>query len=114
MPTEPTSPLISLADARRAPLQPGRASALLLEHGTLELRFYAPPGHDPQTPHSRDELYVVASGSGWFVCGEARVAFVAGDALFVPAGAPHRFEAYSDDFATWVMFYGPEGGEAAG
>jgi len=24
-----------------------------------------------------------------------------------------RFEEFSDDFATWVMFYGPEGGEAA-
>jgi hypothetical protein len=23
----------------------------------------------------------------------------------------HRFEAMSEDFATWVMFYGPAGGE---
>jgi hypothetical protein len=23
----------------------------------------------------------------------------------------HRFEDFSDDFCTWVMFYGPEGGE---
>jgi hypothetical protein len=23
----------------------------------------------------------------------------------------HRFEDPSDDFGTWVMFYGPEGGE---
>jgi hypothetical protein len=34
-----------------------------------------------------------------------------GELLFVPAGVVHRFEDFSDDFATWVMFYGPEGGE---
>lgn len=34
-----------------------------------------------------------------------------GDLLFVPAGVVHRFEEFTDDFATWVMFYGPEGGE---
>jgi len=33
--------------------------------------------------------------------------------LFVPAGVEHRFENFSDDFATWVIFYGPEGGEGS-
>ena len=28
-----------------------------------------------------------------------------------PLACVHRFEEFSDDFATWVMFYGPEGGE---
>ena len=27
------------------------------------------------------------------------------------AGVEHRFEDFSADFATWVFFYGPEGGE---
>jgi mannose-6-phosphate isomerase-like protein (cupin superfamily) len=99
------------AAARAAPLQAGRASALLLAHGSLELRWYAPRGVDAQTPHTRDEVYVVASGAGWFVRGGERVAFSAGDALFVRAGVAHRFEDFSEDFATWVMFYGPEGGE---
>jgi mannose-6-phosphate isomerase-like protein (cupin superfamily) len=103
---------VALETARNAPLQPGRASSLLLTHGSLELRFYAPKGHDPQTPHTRDELYVVASGTGWFVRADERVPFVPGDALFVAAGVEHRFEDFSDDFSTWVMFYGPEGGEA--
>jgi hypothetical protein len=31
----------------------------------------------------------------------------------MPARASHRFLDYSGDFATWVMFYGPEGGESA-
>jgi mannose-6-phosphate isomerase-like protein (cupin superfamily) len=66
---------------------------------------------DEQTPHTRDELYVVAQGSGTFVNGDRRHPFTSGDVLFVPAGAPHRFEDFSDDFGTWVIFYGPEGGE---
>jgi mannose-6-phosphate isomerase-like protein (cupin superfamily) len=102
---------VPLAEARVAPLQPGRASALLLEHGTLELRYYAPRGVDNQQPHARDELYVVASGRGTFVRAGERVPFEPGDALFVAAGVPHRFEDFTDDFGVWVMFYGPEGGE---
>ena len=31
--------------------------------------------------------------------------------LFVAAKVEHRFESFSDDFATWVVFYGPRGGE---
>jgi hypothetical protein len=31
--------------------------------------------------------------------------------LFVAAGQTHRFEDFSDDFAVWVFFYGPDGGE---
>jgi mannose-6-phosphate isomerase-like protein (cupin superfamily) len=63
------------------------------------------------TPHTRDELYVVARGSGAFVTGSRRHPFGAGDVLFVPAGVEHRFEDFTDDFGTWVIFYGPEGGE---
>jgi mannose-6-phosphate isomerase-like protein (cupin superfamily) len=100
-----------LSEARTAPPQPGRRSALLLTHESLELRYYAPRGTDPQTPHPRDEVYVVTSGRGWFVRGGERVPFEPGDALFVAAGVEHRFEDFSDDFGTWVIFYGPEGGE---
>jgi len=101
----------ALRDARATPPQEGRSSSLLFEHGTLELRYYAPRGVDPQTPHARDELYVVASGSGWFVRAQERVPFEPGDALFVAAGVDHHFEDFTDDFGTWVVFYGPEGGE---
>ena len=101
----------ALSQARTAPPQPGRRSALLLEHGSLEMRYYAPRDSDLQTPHTRDELYIVASGRGWFVRGADRVPFEPGDALFVAAGVEHRFEDFSEDFGTWVMFYGPEGGE---
>lgn len=89
-----------------------RAYGILLEHGTMELGFYKPDGTDPQQPHDQDEIYVVQSGSGWFVCGAERTPFETGEALFVPAGVVHRFEEFSDDFAAWVVFYGPRGGEA--
>jgi mannose-6-phosphate isomerase-like protein (cupin superfamily) len=85
-----------------------------LRHGSMLLGLYAPRAHDPQQPHDQDELYVVMRGSGAFVRGDERVPFVEGDVLFVPAHMPHRFEDFSADFAAWVVFYGPPGGEAAG
>jgi len=88
------------------------AYAVLREHGTLQIGYYQPDKVDPQEPHSQDEVYVVASGTGYFVNGETRLPFEPGEALFVPAGQVHRFEDFSEDFATWVMFYGPEGGES--
>lgn len=84
----------------------------LLEHGSLEVEYYRPVGVDLQTPHTRDEVYVIASGRGEFFCDGERQPFEPGEVLFVPAGVEHRFEDFSDDFATWVFFYGPEGGEA--
>lgn len=89
----------------------GQRFAELLRHGSMRVELYAPGGHDPQQPHAQDELYFIQIGSGEFVQGEDRHSFAAGDAFFVPAGQPHRFENFSDDFATWVVFWGPPGGE---
>lgn len=85
----------------------------LLQHGSLRVEWYAPQGHDAQTPHRQDELYVVIAGSGTFVNGAEQHPFGPGDVLFVPAGVVHRFENFSSDFQTWVVFYGPGGGEQA-
>ena len=90
----------------------GERFAKVLWHGSMEVEIYAPRGTDPQTPHTRDELYVVVNGSGEFVNGPERHSFSPGDVLFVPAGVEHRFEDFTDDLAVWVVFYGPEGGEA--
>jgi mannose-6-phosphate isomerase-like protein (cupin superfamily) len=108
--------LISLARARIAPFEPGRQSPLLLRHGSMSLRYYAPRHEDRQSPHDQDEIYVVATGSGFFEQGpEAakmeRRPFGPGDAIFVPAGTVHRFVDFTDDFGTWVIFWGPAGGE---
>lgn len=101
-----------LAAALKLAPPAGQLSAPVLEHGAMLLKLYRPHGTDAQTPHTRDELYFVASGTGWFVNGPRRHRFAPGDALFVPAGVEHRFEDFSGDFAVWVVFYGPEGGEA--
>ncbi len=85
----------------------------LFRHGSLEVEVYRPVKVDRQTPHVRDEVYVVISGSGTFVNGSTRRPFGPGEVLFVPARVEHRFEDFTDDFATWVFFYGPEGGEGA-
>ncbi len=104
--------IISFAKAlARLPGPTGEHSVSLFEHGTLVVKLYAPRGSDPQQPHSRDEVYVVAQGTGEFVCGDEREAFRPDDLLFAAAGVPHHFENFSDDFAVWVIFYGPEGGE---
>ncbi len=103
----------SIADALDAvaKIREGIPSAFVFEHGTLQVKMYRPASNDPQKPHTRDELYVIAHGSGRFVNGSERHSFQPGDILFVPAGVEHRFEEFTGDFCTWVMFYGPEGGE---
>ena len=109
--------LVTLAEASAAPIPEGARSALLMQHGTMTLRYYAPRGRDPQTPHAQDEIYVVVAGSGMFALGRdegalERRRFGSGDAIFAPAGWVHRFEDFTEDFATWVVFWGPQGGEA--
>lgn len=108
---------IGLANAfeRLAKAAPAKSVALF-EHGSLQVKLYIPRGAngelvDPQTPHTRDELYVVARGTGVFFNGETRSKIEIGDLIFAPTGKAHRFEEFSEDFAVWVLFYGPEGGE---
>jgi mannose-6-phosphate isomerase-like protein (cupin superfamily) len=81
---------------------------------SLVVEIYTPKGHDPQKPHTRDEVYFVSRGKGLFFDGKERHTVETGSFLFVPAGQEHHFENFSSDFAVWVVFYGPEGGEADG
>jgi mannose-6-phosphate isomerase-like protein (cupin superfamily) len=104
---------VTVAEAMaRLPGPHGEQFAAVLEHGSLVIEIYAPRGFDPQTPHTRDEVYVVVQGGGEFINGQSRQPFGPGDVLFVPAGVKHRFENFSDDLIAWVIFYGPEGGES--
>jgi mannose-6-phosphate isomerase-like protein (cupin superfamily) len=102
-----TPPPLALAAARALKLPPNRRSAEVFRDGDLEIRFYAPPGTDPQTPHDRDELYIVASGNGHFRVGDTVAPVATGDLLFAAARETHRFEDFSTDFGVWVVFYGP-------
>jgi mannose-6-phosphate isomerase-like protein (cupin superfamily) len=95
----------------KGPPPAGNLAIPVFAHGTLEVELYAPQGHDPQKPHDRDEVYVVARGRGVFFDGAERHAIEEGAFLFVAAGQPHGFAEFSDDFAVWVFFYGPKGGE---
>lgn len=89
----------------------GKKFLTLFEHGSMSVEIYEPQKVDLQTPHRQDELYVVISGTGTFLNDGQRHPFAPGDVLFVPAGIEHRFEDFSDDFKTWVIFYGQDGGE---
>ena len=105
---------IGLADAlSKGPPPEGNLAVPIFSHGSLVVELYTPVGHDPQRPHSRDEIYFVARGSGRFFDGAAVHAVGPGSFIFVPAGQVHRFQDYSSDFAVCVAFYGPEGGEGA-
>ncbi|MEK6480233.1 cupin domain-containing protein [Catalinimonas sp. 4WD22] len=90
----------------------GQVFTKLFEHGSLSVEIYKPDQTDQQKPHTRDEIYVIISGSGKFMLENETVNFAPGDFLFVPARKAHHFFEFSDDFSTWVFFYGPEGGES--
>lgn len=85
----------------------------LFQHGTLSVEVYKPEKADHQQPHERDEIYVVISGHGKFSLSGQTTEFKAGEFIFVPARAEHRFIDFSEDFSAWVFFYGPLGGESA-
>jgi mannose-6-phosphate isomerase-like protein (cupin superfamily) len=103
---------VRLRDALSAgPPPAGNLAVPIFDHGSLVVEMYQPSGRDAQNPHDRDEVYVVARGSGIFFDGETQREVEPGAFIFVAAGQAHRFEDFSSDFAVWVFFYGPVGGE---
>jgi mannose-6-phosphate isomerase-like protein (cupin superfamily) len=104
--------VVSLAEAlAKGPPPSGNLAVPIFAHGALTVEMYQPVKVDPQTPHARDEVYLVARGTAVFFDGVDRRPVAAGAFVFVPARQVHRFEEISSDFACWVFFYGPEGGE---
>jgi mannose-6-phosphate isomerase-like protein (cupin superfamily) len=110
--------VVRFADAQRAVPDPSGAHAVtVLRRGTLDVKLalgrFAPRPPRQQTAHSQDEIYVILRGRGVLRHdGSRSEPFEAGDLLFVAAGTPHRFEDFTDDLAVWVVFFGPDGGEA--
>jgi mannose-6-phosphate isomerase-like protein (cupin superfamily) len=102
---------ISTETALRLLQERGMLFTEVFKHGSLVVEIYKPDKEDHQKPHNRDEIYVVVSGSGSFLNGGKKWSFKPGDFLFVPAGVEHRFVDFTENFATWVFFYGPVGGE---
>jgi mannose-6-phosphate isomerase-like protein (cupin superfamily) len=71
----------------------------------VELGVYVlvAPEPDRQQPHSDDEVYVVLEGTGVLEVESESVPVEEGDAVFVEAGADHRFTAY-EQLAVLVIF----------
>lgn len=112
MKTPPTVVCVGLAEAlKQGPPPSGNLAVPIFAHGSLAVELYTPVGKDPQKPHTRDEIYFVVRGNGFFFDGGQRQAVEAGAFIFVAAGQVHRFEDFSTDFTVWVAFYGVEGGE---
>lgn len=66
------------------------------ESAGLEIGVYVlvAPEPDRQQPHADDEVYVVLEGSGTLDVEGRSVELREGHAVFVPAGAEHRFTGY--------------------
>ena len=61
----------TIADAlERLPGPEVQRFATVFQHGSWLVEIYAPRGTDPQQPHTRDEIYFVAAGTGEYVCGD--------------------------------------------
>jgi mannose-6-phosphate isomerase-like protein (cupin superfamily) len=105
-----TTPIkIALEDAQaKLAVAPKSFVELLTNDDTIVELFAPRGGRDVQIPHAQDEIYIIASGGGTFRRGGETVTFATGDVLFVPAHMDHRFETFSDDFQTWVIFFGPK------
>jgi mannose-6-phosphate isomerase-like protein (cupin superfamily) len=71
----------------------------------LEVGVYVlvAPEPDRQQPHADDEVYVVLEGTGVLDVEGTAVELREGHAVFVPAGADHRFSAY-EHLAVLVIF----------
>ncbi|MEA2745066.1 MAG: hypothetical protein QOF90_3772 [Acetobacteraceae bacterium] len=104
---EYTPPPTSLAAALALPRTPGRSTEVFRD-GDLEIRFAAKPTQAPQVPHTRDEVYFVAAGNGYYRVEDRVTAVGPGDVLFAAAHVAHGFENISADFSVWVIFYGPQ------
>ena len=71
----------------------------------LELGVYVlvAPEPDRQQPHEDDEVYVVLEGTGVLEVEGETVPVKEGSAVFVEAGADHRFSAY-EHLSVLVLF----------
>ncbi len=83
----------------------GGGYEIVHESPGIELGVYvlAAPEPDRQQPHEDDEVYVVLDGTGVLQVEGTDVPVREGDAVFVEAGADHRFTAY-EHLAVLVIF----------
>ena len=75
------------------------------ESDGIEIGVYVlvAPEPDRQQPHADDEVYIVLDGRGMLEVEGKPVELHAGNAVFVPAGADHRFTGY-EQLSVLVVF----------
>jgi mannose-6-phosphate isomerase-like protein (cupin superfamily) len=85
--------------------QGGGGYEIVHESPGLELGVYVlvAPEPDRQQPHEDDEVYVVLEGTGVLEVEGEQAPVREGTAVFVEAGADHRFTAY-EHLAVLVIF----------
>ena len=83
----------------------GGGYEIVHESPGIELGVYVlvAPEPDRQQPHADDEVYVVLEGSGILEVEGTSVQVQEGSAVFVEAGADHRFSAY-EHLSVLVIF----------
>jgi mannose-6-phosphate isomerase-like protein (cupin superfamily) len=78
----------------------------------LEIGVYVlvAPEPDRQSPHEDDEVYVVLEGRGVLTVEDEQIPVEEGKAVFVSAGAEHRFTGY-EGLSVLVIFSRPDSAE---
>jgi mannose-6-phosphate isomerase-like protein (cupin superfamily) len=97
--------LVHVNSAKDRLLAKGGGYEVVHESPGVELGVYVlvAPEPDRQQPHADDEIYVVLEGSGTLEVEGEPVELGEGDAVFVEAGAEHRFTAY-EQLSLLVLF----------
>ena len=85
--------------------RPGGGYEVVHSSPGLEIGVYVlvAPEPDRQQPHDDDEIYVVLEGRGTLEVEGEPVRLAEGDAVFVEAGAEHRFSSY-EQLSVLVLF----------
>jgi mannose-6-phosphate isomerase-like protein (cupin superfamily) len=94
-----------IASAKDRLAAAGGGYEIVHETPGLELGVYVlvAPEPDRQQPHADDEVYVALEGSGVLDVEGKSVPVGEGDAVFVQAGAEHKFTAY-EHLSVLVIF----------
>lgn len=92
-------------EAAKARLAERGGYEVVHESPGLEMGVYAlvAPEPDRQQPHADDEVYIVLEGRGTLDVEGEQVELREGHAVFVPAGAEHRFTGY-EQLVVLVIF----------
>jgi mannose-6-phosphate isomerase-like protein (cupin superfamily) len=101
----PVAEAFDVEGVKRRLAEAGGGYEIVHDSPGLELGVYVlvAPEPDRQQPHEDDEVYVVLEGTGVLDVEGKRLELQEGNAVFVPAGADHRFSAY-EHLSVLVLF----------